>query len=580
MNLFASTYWPIALTLGMLLCAALLGGWIARLLRLPRVTAYLLVGLMFSPSTYALLPTSLQSYFPRIHEEHFQFLDPMGKLAMAMVLFTIGCHFPLTRFRRVLRRVLRISAGELGLTFLLVGLGLWLLPLGLSWQSALLFAVLAMATAPATTILVLKENESEGPITEFSTALVAINNLVAVVLFEVLYRAVHFHQHGSEVGLAYEFGGFAADLFGSAAIGVVAGLVTSYACGFLSLRSWSVLLVGVATLVLGLCGRFDVPYLLAFLAMGATVANSSDLAEKMVAELDRLTGLLCVIFFVIHGAEMDIGALEKAGYVGIAYVVLRSLGKYFGVFFTADAHHDGRDVKHWLGATLLAQAGAAIALSAIAAEGLGEMGAELQSVILGTVIIFEIAGPILIRISLLQSGEVPLTHAIRHTTTTPLGQLSTMFNRLMVAFGMDPFAGRDRGELTVKNLTRENVRPVPASASFKDVIGFLEHSHDNALPVVDSSQELKGILRYENLQHTLFDPDLGELVRAEDLATPALDVLYPDETLDHAWRLFRKNRFDSMMVVTREEPHRFIGVVRRRELFRLFLEHDNPTRDQ
>jgi len=269
---------------------------------------------------------------------------------------------------------------------------------------------------------------------------------------------------------------------------------------------------------------------------------------------------------------MDIGALKTAGAVGVAYIVLRMTGKYFGVYFTADAHHDGRDVKHWLGATLLAQAGAAIALSTIAAEKLGDMGKHLQNVILGTVIVFEIVGPIMIRIAVLQSGEVPLGHAIRHTTTTALGQLRTMFIRLMTAFGFDPFAGRDRSELTVRDLLRENVKPVPASASFNEVVGFLEASHDNTLPVVDSLQQLKGVLRYENLRQSLFDPDLGALVRAEDLAVPAFHVLYVDDTVEQAWKLFRHNNVDSMMVVTSDEPQRFLGIIRRREIFRLFLQ--------
>ena len=97
----------------------------------------------------------------------------------------------------------------------------------------------------------------------------------------------------------------------------------------------------------------------------------------------------------------------------------------------------------------------------------------------------------------------------------------------------------------------------------------------HSLPVVDEALEVKGVLRYENLRHSLFDPDLGSLVRAEDLAVPAFQFLYPDDSVDRAWSLFQRSPIESMMVVTRETPHRFIGLVRRRELFRLFLREND-----
>lgn len=253
-----SSHWPTVLTLGTLICAALIGGWLAQILRLPRVTAYLLVGLLFAPATYQAMPASLQAFMPQSapgYEQHIEHLDPIGKLAMALVLFVLGSHFPLNRFRKVLRRVLRLSAGELGLTFVFVCGGMLLLPLEeVSWDAAILLGALALATAPATTILVLRENEAEGTVTEYATALVAINNLIAVIVFEVLYRGVHYYHYGSEAGVSREFMEFAADLCGSVALGPVAGLIISFGCGILATRRWLVLLVGMSTLVLGLCG--------------------------------------------------------------------------------------------------------------------------------------------------------------------------------------------------------------------------------------------------------------------------------------------------------------------------------------
>ncbi len=167
----------VLLTLGVLLAAALFSGKIAVLLRLPQVTAYLLIGVLFGPSLLNLIP-----------KQHVVLLEPLTNLAVALVLFNLGCQFPLMRVRRIFGRVLRLSSGELSATLLLVALGLWLL--GQSWEISILLGTLALATAPATTVLVLKETESEGTITEYAQALVAVNNIVAIVAFEIVFLAI------------------------------------------------------------------------------------------------------------------------------------------------------------------------------------------------------------------------------------------------------------------------------------------------------------------------------------------------------------------------------------------------------
>jgi predicted transcriptional regulator len=117
----------------------------------------------------------------------------------------------------------------------------------------------------------------------------------------------------------------------------------------------------------------------------------------------------------------------------------------------------------------------------------------------------------------------------------------------------------------------KNISTISASASFDEIVHCLEQSHFNTLPVVDDENQLKGVIRYTNLQNVLFDPALGALVRAEDLAVPSFQMLYPDEPVTRAWQQFRHNNDDSMLVVTREEPHRLLGQLRRRDLLRLFI---------
>ncbi len=129
--------------------------------------------------------------------------------------------------------------------------------------------------------------------------------------------------------------------------------------------------------------------MLTFLAMGFTVANSLDEEDvpKLEKELNPLTGFLCVLFFIIHGAELEPYKFINAGLIGGSYIVLRLLGKYIGIFVPAKIRGEEAEVSQWLGTTLFAQAGAAIALSTIAVSRDEELGKHLQTIILGSVVL-------------------------------------------------------------------------------------------------------------------------------------------------------------------------------------------------
>ena len=542
----------------------------AERLRLPKVTAYLLVGLLMGPFTAETLPPEVFDYLPKeifhvisISETHLAFLQPMANLAMALVLFNMGCSFALRNVPPHLRSIARLSVGELSVTFVLVAVGLTLI--GERWQAAVMFGVLALATAPATTVLVFKENQSEGPITQYANTLVALNNVVSIILFEVLLVAIMALEGEADSPVMVGLARLVLDFFSSITAGILAGLIVTVGCAFLSRSRWLVLLVAVGTAMLGVCHRFELPYLFTFLVMGTTVANTSGRAKDIVAQLDQLTGLLCVVFFVIHGTEMDIRALMAAGVIGSGYVVLRAAGKYFGVFFAAQ-RQEGESVKYWLGATLLSQAGAAIALSSIAANRYPELGTHLQDIILGTVIVFEIVGPIMIRQAVIRTGEVPLDQVIHHQETTFVDELNSLVNRLKLAFGFDPWRNRELKSLMIRDLMHHDVRGIPASATFKRVVDFIERSHDDMLPVVDDTGGVVGMISYADLRGEHFDPGLGPLVRAADLALTSFPKLFPDQPAIEAWRELEHTKVDCLPVVSRDRPHRLVGILRRRDV--------------
>ncbi|MBN2293438.1 MAG: cation:proton antiporter [Pirellulales bacterium] len=544
--------------LGILMAAALAAGGVGAVLRLPKVTSYLLMGVILGPSVLHV-----------VSAEHAEQLQPLTELAIALVLFNLGCHFPLARARRIFRFVPRMSMGELGLTFLLVSGGVYVM--GLSWPGALLLGALALATAPATTILVLKEYESEGPVTESAYAMVVVNNVIAIVLFEVLFLSIHALQGKLGEPFVNEIFFFARGLLYSIAMGILGGLAVSFCYGLVAESRRLVLLVATIIMLLGGCHLFDVPYLLTFVTMGVTVANTTYHGRQVNAELDRITGLLCVVFFATHGAELDLDALEKAGMIGAAYIVLRSMGKSFGPMLAGKKGHEEPAVRYWLGLALLSQAGVAITLSEMAVDRDPQLGKDLQAIVLGTVVVFEVIGPLLIRLSVTRTGEVPIAQAISHPTFDILDQIRTVWNRTLMAFGYDPWKNREAEEITVNEMMRKKVSTVSQSATFEEVVEAIEHSRDNTFPVTNNDGELMGVIRYRELSDVLFDPSIGSLVRAADLTTAAGRILYPDDTIDRACEIFSSRKDDCIPVLTREKPQVFLGLVRRRDILRMLF---------
>lgn len=550
-------------TLGLLLGVCLAAGVFADLLHLPKVTAYLLVGLLVGPSVFNWVPV-----------EHTHMLDPLLKLAMAVVLFNLGCEFTFTKFRRVAAHCLALSAAEVFATFSLVTIGLLLFDASASM--ALLLGCLAVATAPATTILVLKEFRSEGPVTESTGFLVAMNNFACIVMFEFGFLIVQFMQAKLDVPLGTEVVVVCWDLSCSIVLGCVGGLIISYGCGFLASKRWLVLLVATATFLLGVNESLNIPYMVTFFVMGVTVANTSDSKGKIVDELDHLSGLLAVLFFAVHGTELNLTAFLAAGTLGVIYIFTRLIGKWLGVYLAARATKQPLEVRQWAGSCLFAQAGAAIALSTIAVNRDPELG-PIQDIILGSVVVFEIIGPLFIRKSLLEAGEIPLAQAIHHTSRTPREQLRSVVDRFRDALrgsggnsGHAQAANKEGGKVKVRNLIRKT-KGIHQSASFDTVIDHIEHSHDNTYPVVDDRMTVVGVIRYPLLSDVMFDNTASQLVRAEDLVSENSAMLYPDEPASRAFELFQAETDDCIPVVAREEPHDLIGVVRRSDVMHALI---------
>jgi CBS domain-containing protein len=184
-------------------------------------------------------------------------------------------------------------------------------------------------------------------------------------------------------------------------------------------------------------------------------------------------------------------------------------------------------------------------------------------------VIFEIVGPIMIRQAVMRTGEVPLDEAIHHSDTTLLDELRSLFNRMKAAFGFEAWRTHALAAFKIDDVMRRNVRAIPASATYQRVVDFIERSHDDMLPVVDTDGCVVGMISYADVRDEHFDPGLGPLVRATDLAITSYPHLHPGQTAEEAWREFTQSSASCLPVVTEERPHQLLGVVRRRDLQRV-----------
>ncbi len=546
----------LLLTLGFLLAAALVGNQLGDLIHIPKVTAYLLIGVLLGPMC-----------LNAITEDQTHHFEPIINLAMGLVLFNLGCNFSRSHFRQIFKRVLPYSVAEMVFTFVLVFGGLLLL--GVSLAMSLLLGTLALATAPATTILVLKETESEGPVTRFTESLVAFNNFTCIIIFEVLFLVIQLRDGILTGSISSEILSVILEITGSIALGLFAGVMVAYFSSMIKSYRLIILYIASISIVVGICEQTEISYLLSCLAMGFAVANTAESAPKITRDLSSPTLFLCVIFFVIHGSEMKLDKFFAAGSVGAGYIIFRMAGKYLGPYLVSLKREEKE--FHNLGLALTAQAGAAIALSMIAQERYPEMGTPLVNIILGTVVFFEIAGPLLVKRTVIKAGEVPLVNVIHHSSIDPVEEFQSLGKRLLQAVGKKSTKETSPEETTVKALMRKKLDTIPQTATFEEVIRLIEHSHDDTYLVIGDDQSLVGVIHYRDLSHTLFDPQIGSLVRADDLATPARFVLKPDASIAEASELFNKTQDDCIPIVSDEPASRLEGVIRKRDLVRHFI---------
>jgi Kef-type K+ transport system membrane component KefB len=568
----------IIFALAIILLSSLVGGRLASFLLLPRVTGYLLAGLFIGPS-FATLTGLPQLITPQALDG----LQVISDIALALILMNIGGQLRTENLRRWKQRIFIFSLTEAVMTGLLVAGAIFFINqtviqqivAGMSlFQTSLLFAIftgsISIATAPAATLMVVREYEAEGPVTSSVLTLVSLNNLLSVFAFSIAIQLL-ITPGGNLTSILYQL---CVPLF----LGGSFGFVMSIWAQRMELPSeHKMLLLGGVTAVAVISRILDLEPLLSCLALGMILADSSPRWTRLVKSLNEVDYPLYVIFFVLAGANLHFDTLSHIGLLGITYVFARICGKLVGAALGARWGKFGQREQTWVGMTLLSQAGMAIGLAATLAKQWPEGGKLVQTVILGSVVIFELVGPLAVRCGLVRAGEVPLLSLLRkRAPQSGMEGLHSVANHFRNNIGL-PAGHRmdDPGDILVRHVMRHNVETIHHGVHFQELLRIIAHSRYDRFPVVDDDGNFIGIINYTEIRNLLFDQSLSDLLVARDLVSTTHHSIPPDTPLREALKTFRKKRNISYFpVIHPDEPKKLLGILSQNDVLSAFRRLD------
>lgn len=408
----------VLLTLAVALFAGLMMTRVCKPLGLPAVTGYLVAGILIGPYFLGRLGIEGLGF---ISEENVANFTVFSEAALGFIAFTIGNEFRLSSIKKIGKQAMIIALfGALVATVLVDGALIafsYIMPGVIDVPVALTLGAIASATAPAATLMVVRQYKAKGPVTQMLLPVVAIDDAIGLVIFAV------------SLGLAKAFNSGQLDVLSvvvepiveimlSLIVGGVLGALLSYTERLFHSRSKRLsitvayVLLGVAVSqlkfnVLGVhCGFSS---LLLLMMMGTVFCNMCDFSEELMDRLDRWTGPMFALFFVISGAELQLGVFAQWTMVliGVIYIVFRCIGKYLGASFSARITHCDPNVQKYLGITLFPQAGVALGMTLVAyAELGGAQGDMIRNITLFSVMVYELVGPLLTKVSLTKAGEI------------------------------------------------------------------------------------------------------------------------------------------------------------------------------
>ena len=406
------------LSIAIALFAGLMMTRVIKPLGLPAVTGYLVAGVLIGPFCLGLLGVEGLGFTSLEYVEQFGLI---ADVALGFIAFSIGNEFRLSQLKQIGKQATVIAifqalAATIFVDIALCVLSLILGPEKLPMSVAITLGAVATATAPAATLMVVRQYKAKGKLTDILLPIVALDDAVGLVVFAVSFGIAKGMVSGT-VDIFSILVNPIVEIVASLLLGAVMGFVFSQVEKLFHSRSkrlsvsvMFVFLTVAVTMMKFHLGPVHIAFspLLACMMLGTIFCNVCESSEELMDRVDRWTTPLFVLFFVISGAELELNVFLDLAIVGIGvvYILFRSLGKYFGAYASAKFMKCDDNIVKNLGITLLPQAGVALGMSVTAMQLGGYEGSLIRNIILFSVLIYELVGPMLTKMALTRAGEI------------------------------------------------------------------------------------------------------------------------------------------------------------------------------
>ncbi|MDI9412536.1 MAG: cation:proton antiporter [Bacillota bacterium] len=392
LNINANT--TTILSISIILIAAFLLTRLTKPLKLPNVTGYILAGILIGPYALDLIPANVS-----------QGMEFLTDLALAFIAFGVGRFLELTNIKQNGRQVLIITLFESLFAAVLISLSMYYI-FKVELPLALLLGAIASATAPASTIMTIRQYDAKGSFVNMILQVVALDNVVALIAFSACAAVVQNLNGDGGMGASVIITPIITNI-AAIGLGILAGFVLNLLITDKRSEDNRLLIpVAMISLVTGFCAAFDISPLLACMAFGTCYINISD-NKRLFNQISTFAPPIMTMFFVLSGMRLDVPALKTAGIIGVAYFFIRIIGKYLGAYTGASISGANPEVRKYFGLTLVPQAGVSIGLAILGQRLLPpKMGSMLSTIILSSAVLYEMVGPASAKLGLYLAGAI------------------------------------------------------------------------------------------------------------------------------------------------------------------------------
>lgn len=402
--------------LGFAMVAGLLLTRVMKLFNLPNVTGYLIAGLLIGPNFWGLVTGG--SFGGLVTEEGLKIFNIVTTVALGFIAFSIGGEFKLATIKKLGVKIIVITLAQAMTTVAFVMIAMMFVRRDCPdyfVSRALLLGAISAATAPAATLMVVRQYKAKGPVTETLLPVVAFDDAIGLIIFSVCFSLAEVFAVGGDLTAEAVVLAPLREIGLSLVIGAALGALLALMCRFFKSRdSRLMLMVCAVVLGVGLSELLDLSSLLTCMMIGAVFANMRIDSVHILTHVEKWTPPLFMLFFVISGADLKLDILPQVGLAGVVYVVVRAIGKYSGAFLGAAVTKSEKPVRNYLGLTLLPQAGVAIGMAQMVAASpvltqsaeLSQLADQVVTVVLFATLIYELTGPIITKAALSAAGEI------------------------------------------------------------------------------------------------------------------------------------------------------------------------------